>query len=141
MAKITNKELIQKAKSVVNPRKSAKGKLIADVGAALVTDKGSIYFGVCFDTQGGSGICAERSAIASMITGGESKVKKIVAVWTDGTIIAPCGICREWLWQIDKSNWDTKVIVGEYKAVALKYLLPFHWHNPNNYKKAKVSLK
>ena len=129
---ITNKELIQKAKSVVNTRKSAEGKLIADVGAALATDKGNVYVGVCFDTQEGSGICAERNAIASMITKGESKIKKIVAVWTDGTIIPPCGICREWLWQIDKSNWDIEVILGEDKVVTLKELLPYHWHNPKS---------
>ena len=137
MTTTTNKELIQKAKSVVNPRKSSKGKLIADVGAALVTDKGNTYFGVCFDTQEGSGICAERNAIASMITAGESKIKKIVAVWTDVTIIPPCGICREWIWQVDKSNWDTEVILGEAQVVELKELLPYHWHNPNTSKKTK----
>ena len=137
MTTITNKELIQKAKSVVNPRKSAKGKLIADVGAALVTGKGSIYVGVCFDTQEGSGICAERNAIASMITCGDSKIKKIVAVWTDGAIIPPCGICREWIWQVDKSNWDTEILLGEDKVVTLKELLPYHWHNPNYSIKAK----
>lgn len=39
MTAITNKELIQKATSVIKPRTVASGKLSADVGAALVTDK------------------------------------------------------------------------------------------------------
>ena len=137
MTTITNKELIQKAKSVVNPQKNAQGKIIADVGAALITDKGNIYLGVCFDTQEGTGICAERNAIASMITAGESNIKKIVAVWTNGTIIPPCGICREWIWQVDKRNWNTEVILKEVQVVSLKELLPYHWHNPNTSKKIK----
>lgn len=73
MKVITDEELIKKAKSVILPQKNASGKLIADVGAALVTDKGEVYLGVCIDTIEGSGICAERSAIAAMVTAGEYK--------------------------------------------------------------------
>ena len=131
---LSDKELISKAKSVVRPRKSAAGKLVADVGAALMTDKGNVYVGVCFDPKEGNALCAERAAIASMITASESRIKKIVAVWTDGTIIPPCGTCREWIWQVNKDNWKTEVIVGTNKAVPLKVLLPYHWHNPNSKK-------
>ncbi|MBS3051655.1 MAG: cytidine deaminase [Candidatus Aenigmarchaeota archaeon] len=127
---MSDKELIEKAQSAVRPRKSAAGKLLADVGAALVTSKGNIYVGVSFDTQEGSGLCAERAAIASMITAGEYEIKKIVAVWTNGTIIPPCGACREWMWQTDKRNWETEVMVGKNKIAKLKDLLPYHWHNP-----------
>jgi len=129
MVEITNKELIEKAKLVIKPKKTVVGKLIADIGAALVTNKGNIYLGVCIDTQEGSGICAERTAIAAMVTAGEYEIKKIVAVWTDGTIVPPCGKCREWIWQIHKNNWNTEVIVRKNKIVKLKDLLPYHWHN------------
>ncbi len=126
---VTNAELIKKAKSVIKPRKNASGKLLADVGAALSTDKGNIYVGVCIDTNEGDGICAERSAIAAMVTAGEYTIKKIVAVWTDGTIIPPCGKCREFMWQIHNNNWKTQIIIKKNKVVALKQLLPYHWHN------------
>ncbi|MEK6921006.1 MAG: cytidine deaminase, partial [Nanoarchaeota archaeon] len=116
---MSNNDLIEKAKSVIKVRKTTSGKLIADVGAALITDKENIYLGVCIDTNEGSGICAERSAIAAMVTAGEYKIKKIVAVWKDGTIIPPCGVCREFMWQIDKENWKTDVIVGKNKIVKL----------------------
>ncbi len=126
---ISNEELIERAKSVIKPKKIATGKLIADVGAALVTDKGNIYLGVCIDTQEGMGFCAEQNAIAAMVTAGEYKINKIVAVWKDGTIIPPCGKCRELIWQIDKENWNTEVIIGKDKLVTQKELLPYHWHN------------
>lgn len=129
MAELTNEELVEKAKSVIKPKKTAAGKLIADVGAALITDKGNVYLGVCIVTREGMGFCAEQNAIAAMVTKGEYKIKKIVAVWKEGTIIPPCGKCREFIWQIDKENWNTDVIVAKNKTVKLKELLPYHWHN------------
>ncbi|MFA6888478.1 MAG: cytidine deaminase [Candidatus Woesearchaeota archaeon] len=127
---ISNQQLIKKAHSVVHPKKSVAGKLIADVGAALITDKGHIFLGVCIDTTEGNGVCAETSAITAMVTAGEYKIKKIVAVWKNGTVIAPCGKCREWMWQIHKDNWNTQIILPNNKIVTLKELLPYHWHNP-----------
>jgi len=142
MKNITNEFLIKKALSAVNPKKSATGRLFGDVGAALVTDKGNIYCGTCFDTQEGNTLCAERSAMAAMITAGETKIKKIVAIWTNGEIIPPCGACREWLWQIDKDNWNTEVIIGKNKSITLKDLLPHHWHNlETKGKKLKIDIK
>ncbi len=82
MLAITNKALIEKAKSVVNPRK-IRDFLVGDVGSALVTDKGNIYLGVCMDISSGIGFCAEHSAIAAMVTAGEYRIAKIVAVWKD----------------------------------------------------------
>lgn len=112
MKQRSNDQLIEKAKSVIKPKKSVPGCLIADVGSALITDKGNVYLGVCIDTREGTGTCAERNAIAAMVAAGEYKIKKIVAVWKDGTIIPPCGVCREWFWQIHKDNWNTDVIIS-----------------------------
>lgn len=86
-----NDELINKAESVLN-RKSVNGRLHGDVGAALISEKGGIYTGVCVDTSGW-GLCAERSAIAAMITAGEYRVKTIVAVWREDEAIDLTPIC------------------------------------------------
>jgi len=129
MTQISNNQLVLEAGSVVRPTTIANKKLIADVGAALITDKGNIYRGVCIDTNEGSGFCAEQSAIAAMVTAGEYKIERIVAVWTDGTIIPPCGKCRELIWQIHENNWNTEVILEGNKMYKLKELLPHHWHN------------
>ncbi len=126
MVPITNKALIDKAKSVIQPRKIRHGFTIGDVGCALVTDKGNVYLGVCIDTFCGMGFCAEHSAIAAMVTNGEHKIKKIVAVSKDG-IVSPCGRCREFMQQIDKGNLNACVILGKNKVVKLKELLPHPW--------------
>lgn len=126
IVQITNEEIIEKAKSVLNPRKIKHGFTVADVGCALVTDTGSVYLGVCIDTYAGMGFCAEHSAIAAMVTRGEQRISKIVAVSEYG-IVPPCGRCREFMHQIHEKNFDADVIIGENKVVKLRDLLPYPW--------------
>jgi len=127
MQEISNENLIEKAKVIVKPKKMRHGFTTADCGCALITDKGNIYLGVSIDTSSSIGFDAEQSAIAAMVTAGEYKIKKIVAVLEDGTVLPPCGRCREFMYQIDKDNIDTDVIVEKDKIVKLKDLLPFPW--------------
>jgi cytidine deaminase len=127
MEKINDKELIEKAKSVVKPIKIRHGFTAGDCGCALVTDKGNVYLGVCIDTCSGMGFCAEHSAIAAMVTNGERVIKKIVAVSEKGISGPPCGRCREFMRQIHEENMNADVIIGENKVVKLKDLLPHPW--------------
>jgi cytidine deaminase len=128
MLPITNEILIEKAKSVVNTRKIGD-HLVGDVGAALVTDSGNIYLGVCMDISSGIGFCAEHSAIAAMVTAGEYRIQKIVAVWKDEAghthILSPCGRCREFIRQIHVDNMGTEVILDVDQVVTLADLLPY----------------
>jgi cytidine deaminase len=125
---MTNEELIERAASVINPRRVGD-HLFGDVGCALVTDKGNVYLGVCIDVGSGIGFCAEHSAIAAMVTTGEYRIKKIVAVWQDEQdtfILSPCGRCREFMRQIDEQNIEAEVILDRDKVVRLAELLPNH---------------
>ncbi len=126
---VTNETLIAKAESVVKPRR-IRDFVVGDVGAALVTDQGNIYLGVCMDISSGIGFCAEHSAIAAMVTAGETRIAKIVAVWKDAEgqpyILSPCGRCREFIRQIDERNLATEVILDVDKVVILADLLPYH---------------
>ena len=125
---MTNDELIQHAQAVVAPRKIAHDFTVGDVGCALLTARDRLHVGVCIDVGGGIGFCAEHSAIASMITHGEQSIRRIVAVLGDGTVIPPCGRCREFMRQIDASNMDyTEVLLGRDKVVRLRDLLPHPW--------------
>ena len=67
-------KLYNEALSVLNPRTVSPFIEAGGVGAAILTDKGNIYKGVCIDTASTLGMCAERNAIANMLTNGESKI-------------------------------------------------------------------
>ncbi len=128
MSEITNDGLIEKAKSVIKP-KQVGDYLIGDVGCALMTDNNNIFLGVCIDTSSSLGFCAEHSAIAAMITAGEYRIRKIVAVGKDEHhtyILSPCGRCREFMRQIHQDNLETEVILDSNRVVKLAELLPYH---------------
>jgi cytidine deaminase len=63
-----------------------------------------------------------------MVTAGEYKITKIVAVWRDygGVlhVVPPCGRCREFIRQIDPANLDTEVVLGRGSSARLRDLLP-----------------
>ena len=120
-------ELYEKAKSVLNPRRLSEYAEAGGVGAAILTEAGNVYTGVCIDTSSSMGFCAEHAAAAAMITAGESRVLKMVAVDWDGSILPPCGRCREIISQLNDENFKAEVMVGEGKVVTLKELLPYDW--------------
>ena len=124
---LSNRDLIEKAKAIVKLKMMRSGFTSADCGCALVSGGGNVYIGVSIDTPSSMGFCAEHAAIASMVTNQEYKIKKIVAVLEDGTVLPPCGRCREFLYQIDKDNLETEVIIADDKSVKLKELLPYPW--------------
>lgn len=99
------------------------------VSAAILTKKGNIYVGVCIDTCSGLGMCAERNAIANMITNGECEIEKIVAVMPDGKVGSPCGACREFLMQLSKNSEDIEILmnINTLETVKLKDLVPNWW--------------
>ena len=106
------------------------------MGAALITGNGKIFVGLCFDLSCGLGCCAEYAAISSMITSGETKIKQIVAVDSDGKILPPCGKCRELIYQINNKNLKTEVVVRKDKSVKLNNLLNYRWEEV--YSRGKV---
>ena len=122
-------ELIAQAVGVVRPQ-LVGGRLFGDVGCALSTDRGNVFLGVCIDTGSGTGFCAEHSAIAAMVTAGETRIGQIVAVWKDDHgathVLPPCGRCREFIRQVDPANLDSEVILAVDRIVTLEELLPYH---------------
>ena len=115
MTVMSSEELIERAAAVVHPQRIGD-RLVGDVGCALVTDQGNVYVGVCLDLPSGTGFCAEASAIAAMVTAGELKISRIVAVWKDDMgqtyVLSPCGRCREFIHQMHPGNLDADVVLG-----------------------------
>lgn len=135
-SRVTNEELIRRAAGMLRPHDGPSGARFGTVAATLVTDRGNAYDGVCIDTACGTGFCAEHSAIAAMVTAGEYRIARIVAVGRSsggGTrVMPPCGRCREFIRLIDEANLDTEVVLGEERAMRLVELLPEHeWREPS----------
>lgn len=129
-----NAELIRAAEDVLHSKRVGD-RLFGDVAAALITQAGNRYRGVCIDTPSGTGFCAEHSAIAAMVTAGEYEIARIVAVWRDDAgrlhVLPPCGRCRELIRQVDPANLDTEVVLGLDRSVPLRALLPaWEWPSP-----------
>jgi cytidine deaminase len=123
----TDLELIEIAFQATKKSKKYEEDDTGLVGCALLTHKGNIYTGVNLDFDCGIGFCAEHTAIASMITEGESEIKTIIALNSEGIIGAPCGRCRELIYQASEKNLETDVIIDKDKKVKLKELLPERW--------------
>lgn len=117
------------AKNVISPREISPFIEAGGVGAAIMSKAGNIYTGVCIDTACTLGMCAERNAIANMITNGESQIAKVVAIGPDGEAGSPCGACREYMMQLDKNSGDIEILLDfeTRKTITLKELLPNWW--------------
>lgn len=132
---MSESDLIAKAASLLRPQITETGRLGGDVGAVVVSETGNFFEGVCVDTPSW-GLCAERSALAAMITSGEYRFQKVVAVWRDPKtnalhVLPPCGVCREFMRQLDSANLDAIVVLGRDRAAPLRVLLPEHdWPSP-----------
>lgn len=123
------KTLYDRTRSVQNPRAVSPFIEAGSVGAAILTKAGNIYVGVCIDTACTLGMCAERNAIANMITNGESQIEKVVAVMEDGSVGAPCGACREFMMQLDQDSANIEILMDfdTRHTVTLGELTPHWW--------------
>lgn len=112
-----------------NPRVVSPFIEAGGVAAAILTKSGNIYVGVCIDTASTLGMCAERNAIANMITHGENQIDKVVAVMEDGKVGSPCGACREYMMQLDKDSGEIEILLDleTRKTIRLKELIPDWW--------------
>lgn len=75
---MTTAEMIESARQYLQPRKP--DDTTGDVACALLSESGRLFHGVCIDVGSGIGFCAEHAAIAAMVTAGERRISKIVAV-------------------------------------------------------------
>lgn len=113
------------AKSVIRPYEVSKNIYVGGVGAAVLTAGGNIYTGICIDTSCSLGMCAERNALSTMLTNGEYEVLKVCAVYQDGTVMPPCGACREFMMQLGDRAGDIEILIdGEGKTAKLGELMP-----------------
>ena len=95
------------------------------VGAALLTDDGTVYTGVNVENASyGASICAERSAVSAAVSDGCREFEAVAVYSPDGEA-SPCGICRQVLLEFGE---NIKVITcndsGHLDVRELGSLLP-----------------
>lgn len=124
------KNLYDEATKVLNPRKISEWMEAGGVAAAVESESGKIYTGVCVDSACTLGICAERNAIFNMITQGEQRIRRVIAVNRDGKAMPPCGACRELMAQLMPDGYRDIEIMLDYekeKVLTLGELTPEWW--------------
>lgn len=123
-------EMYRAAQKVQNARKISDYIEAGGVAAAVLSETGRIYTGVCVDTCSTLGICAERNAIFNMLTNGEQKIQKVLAIMPNGKTGAPCGACRELMVQLMPDDYGQVEIMLDYEkksVVTLNELTPKWW--------------
>ncbi|MCV2402922.1 hypothetical protein OFY17_08520 [Marinomonas sp. C2222] len=106
---------------------AGSGFSAGSVASALMTEQGNIFTGICIDVACGLGFCAEHSAISEMLKNRETRILEIIAISKDA-VMPPCGRCREFIYQINSRNIETKVHLSKGKALLLDDLLPHRWN-------------
>jgi cytidine deaminase len=127
---VTDRTLVENARLLLRRHYSE----ISGVSAGLRTSRGTEFFGLCVDAKTATvGICAEYSAIGSMLTNGEKRIQTIVAVTrrsrSSYAILPPCGKCRDFIRAFGNPYVILQVGkgIGESKKVRLAELVPTPW--------------
>lgn len=124
------KNMLEAAKAVQGGRRISDYVEAGEVAAVVESETGRIYTGVCVDTACTLGICAERNAIFNMLTNGEHRIRRVLAVMPDGKSGAPCGACRELMVQLSPQDYgeiEVMLDVESMKTAHLSELTPEWW--------------
>lgn len=91
------------------------------VGAAVRTERGTVFTGVNVENISyGATICAERSAIAAMVSAGERRIIRAAVATQDGG--TPCGICLQSLSEFVTDPEETQIFLVTSDSVNLVML-------------------
>lgn len=122
---MTDEKLVQLAKEAMQNAYAPYSKF--QVGAALLAKDGTVFKGCNIENASyGATNCAERTAMFKAVSEGYRAFEKIAIVASSGDYAAPCGICRQVLFEFMP---DGKVILDSEEKGMVTYtvreLLPF----------------
>ena len=101
------------------------------VSCVVKTKSGSIYKGVNIENAAYSPtLCAERSAMSTAISEGETEFTHIV-INGDSHDTYPCGVCRQFIREFADKNTQIVIAntVDDYKIFTIDQLLPHSFNN------------
>jgi len=96
------------------------------VGAALLSPSGEIVTGCNVESATyGLTMCAERVAVFKAISEGVHKFGAVAVVADSSRVSAPCGACRQVLWELGGDLWVRLAdLKGRSRTLRLSELLP-----------------
>ena len=93
------------------------------VGAVAVGPSGRGHHGANVENAAyPAGICAERAALAALVTHGEREVRSVAVAALDGSDCRPCGMCLQALAEFGDPEIVARV-AGDVTVVRLRELL------------------
>jgi cytidine deaminase len=101
------------------------------VGAALECADGRIFTGCNIENASyGLTMCAERVALYKALSEGSRDFKRIAVVSAAATPSAPCGACRQLLWEYcGNINVILSSVAGDTTLLTIQQLLPLPFDN------------
>lgn len=119
-----NQELVVLAKKAMEQAYAPYSKF--KVGAALLAKDGRVFLGCNVENASfGATICGERTAMTKAISEGVREFEKIAIVASSGDYAAPCGICRQVLYEfMPEGEIILDSLTEGMKVMKLKELLP-----------------
>lgn len=92
------------------------------VGAAAAVDDGRIITGCNVENAAyGIGLCAECGLVSALHAGGGGRLVQVVVVGPEGAPVAPCGRCRQLLYE---NGGPTCEVLTDLGPVPVAELLP-----------------
>ena len=92
------------------------------VGAAGITDDGRVVAGCNVENASyGLTLCAECSLVSALHMTGGGRLRAVVCVDGDGALLAPCGRCRQLLYE---AGGSALLVLRESGPVPMSALLP-----------------
>ncbi len=98
------------------------------ITCVIESSKGNIYYGTNIVTGSKIAMCAEKSAISSMVSNQDYIIKKMVLVNELGELLLPCENCLEYLLDFsDPEGFEVLTSAEKEKTANIHDLLPDYW--------------
>jgi len=96
------------------------------VGAAVECEDGALVAGCNIESASyGLTICAERTALFKALSEGKRKFTRIMVVADTEELTAPCGACRQVLWDFaPQAEVTIRNLKGKQKTFTMQELFP-----------------
>ena len=126
---MTYSQMADLARKNLNPQTRGEFCSFGFVSAVVEGGNGKYYTGVNVDLACALGFCAERNAVSTMLTDGETVVRRVVCVGKNGKLMSPCGCCREFIALLSPENENAEFLLDENtgRTASLRELRNFPW--------------